>query len=803
MGGQHREIFDHIQQENALGGFGDVLKYCARCYGIELKFSDAEKKRIRQNELIRAALPSLIASLSENPDGMAAAYIKKRGFSIDGHFGELTAESLKRVNEALQVKGLTASPDDFTALGLTDERARLGYNLVIPYYRNGQPVGIKYRNILDTLPTGKDGRQLSKYQNNVDMERGGYCDHLTAGKPAVIVEGEMDAIALIQSGVENVVAMSAPELNEKTAHLLSVNDINTFVYIPDIEQRKDGTGEQRTDLIDKAVKVFQKYAPDDLDLYIATLPDEGAQKMDVADFYQAHGAAELFKAINANITNWWDYELALFEDEQAARVAKGETLPEWETKRRFMEIYNRCNPIDRQRIRDNIKNVPMYAKIGITPAALLDVDAWARQNAYTNKIKAGLSDLSAAVDGGANPERVAEIVKRLGDAQGANTREDWEKQLTATFDDELREIAQQPDTIRTKWELGTIAKNKKTLIPEYHKWEQIEFFPADISVFCAPTSHGKTMILFQAALDLVATTNKTFLYVSCEETKRQLLERAINVYLDIETTPNGRDNLNNYCFIEGTRKRAIKAYLTRRFYPDGYTPEHWAKLSARIAQGVQRYGEQVRPRLKFVHTEGTAESIAENVRHYVEQFREQGADVGGVFVDYMQLLTSDNSNAPRNIELKDVCKALKQCAATTELPVIIAAQLNRYSISDGLDAVTVANIGEGADIERIAHDIYLVWQVNKTKRDTYIKLSQGAKDSQPTEKLKYENFGDRSRRIWTQGDPLSDPPAKLKTGYLYVEQMKARDGRADGWGLFPFDGERGKIGYNDISKMME
>ena len=159
--------------------------------------------------------------------------------------------------------------------------------------------------------------------------------------------------------------------------------------------------------------------------------------------------------------------MALFEDEQAAKVAKGETLPEWETKRRFMEIYNRCNPIDRQRIRDNIKNVPMYAKIGITPAALLDVDAWARQNAYTNKIKAGLSDLSAAVDGGANPERVAEIVKRLGDAQGANTREDWEKQLTATFDDELKEIAQQPDTIRTKWELGTIAKNKKTLIPDF------------------------------------------------------------------------------------------------------------------------------------------------------------------------------------------------------------------------------------------------------------------------------------------------------------------------------------------------
>ena len=43
----------------------------------------------------------------------------------------------------------------------------------------------------------------------------------------------------------------------------------------------------------------------------------------------------------------------------------------------------------------------------------------------------------------------------------------------------------------------------------------------------------------------------------------------------------------------------------------------------------------------------------------------------------------------------------------------------------------------------------------------------------------------------------------MKRGYLYVEQMKARDGKTDGWGLFPFDGERGYIGENDKQKMAE
>jgi len=45
--------------------------------------------------------------------------------------------------------------------------------------------------------------------------------------------------------------------------------------------------------------------------------------------------------------------------------------------------------------------------------------------------------------------------------------------------------------------------------------------------------------------------------------------------------------------------------------------------------------------------------------------------------------------------------------------------------------------------------------------------------------------------------------AELKRGYLYVEQMKARDGKTEGWGLFPFDGERGYIGPIDTAAMKQ
>ena len=42
---------------------------------------------------------------------------------------------------------------------------------------------------------------------------------------------------------------------------------------------------------------------------------------------------------------------------------------------------------------------------------------------------------------------------------------------------------------------------------------------------------------------------------------------------------------------------------------------------------------------------------------------------------------------------------------------------------------------------------------------------------------------------------------ELKRGYIYIERLKARDGKTEGWGLLPYDGERGFIGETDKSKM--
>ena len=805
-GGNSRDVFAFLQDEVLhTADFWETLKECARRYNVELKFTDEQRKAMGQRTLLREVIPSFIASLNEHPNGEAAQYIKGRGFTIDKDnkaFGELTPDSIKRAKEHLKATGKAYNEKDFEALELTEAVAAQGYNVVIPYYHNGQIYSVMYRSIKpDATP---------KYKYIKGMEVVGYCDSLQPTGQAVIVEGILDAIALTQSGGVNVFAMGAAKLNERQADFLNGRGIRTVVYIPDIEQDKKDPTKRRTDLIDGAIKAFQGYIPD-VDLYIAELPQEGT-KTDTADYFKEHGGDALLEAVNKNAP-WWDYELTLFENEIAAREATGETVHDWEVKQRFTDIYSRCNPFDRQRIKDNIKGATMYEAKGITPQTLDDVDEWNRQSDYTNAIKAGASDLMKAVEGDANPVKVAEILKRMSDAQNTNTRDEWEKQFTASFEDLLEQVKNQPPTLKTKWELGTVGKGNKIGGKEfaYIPREYIEFAPAAISVFCAPTSHGKTTILLQSAIDLIKTyPDKLFIYVSCEENQWQLFERAINVCIDIDTTPTGKDNLQNACFISGARRKVIKAALCGDAQPpkgfvsgqwrELYDATQWQQLCNRINTEVAKFKANTFPRLKVVNTGGSVEGIVSNIRRSIKNCEAQGYEIGGVFVDYMQLLTSDGGNIARNYELKAVCTALKDCATETDIPFIIAAQLNREAIAKrndggGLDGVTVSNIGEGADIERIANAIYLVWQVDKTKRDDYIDTKQDGLES-------VKRMGERALRIFKR--QLNEKGGKdLKEQCLYVESLKARNNNTGSWGLLDFDGEGGKVGLNNGNLMEE
>ena len=812
-GGENTDVFTFVQERDGLGGFWETLQYVAELYNVQLEILKEQREQMSRAQLAREVFPSLREALRLNTEGEAAQYLTKtrRFEAFEEFFGELSHDSLERAKKALKSRGKQWSAADWEALGLTEKRAAAGYTVVIPYYQNGQIRGFLFRNTRKNA-TGP------KYLFSSGLKRGAYCQQLKHGKTAYIVEGELDAIRLLQAAghsggvINNVIAMGGAKPGEELAALLRSHGITSVVYVCDVEH--DKAGKLKTDITAAAVRGFQSLRVEgepvikSLEVVALSAPQGvtlNGLKVDADSYGRDHGARMLAGAVQMEARPAWDWELErLTEWEQEHRNASG-LAPAGEIQERFGDIYTRSgNPYNRELRKRAVGSGALgevFARYGITPAALNDTDEWNRNREYNNRVKQAAEELNKAVQEQANPETVGAIVRRLSEAQGANTRAEWEAQLSETFAEELEAIKEQPDTLQTIWEVGRMKNG------EYKRTEYVEFYPADITVFCAPTSHGKTMILFQAALNAVRGTSKTYLYVSCEENKRQLTERALNVALDIPTTDEGTDKNGNPCFITGTRKRTIKAIIRGTTPPEYNTLEgshSFELLTALVKKEIDRYAEQIRPRLKFVHTEGSAESITANILYFVEQSRAAGVEVGGVFVDYMQLLTTDARSFSRHDELKNICKALKDCAARTELPVIIAAQLNRDVLKQavGIDNISVANIGEGADVERIAHDIFLLWQIDKTPLYPYYPTKTNSNTKAEGLTPTREKMGERARRIFENTAPMGQTALyEPKRGYMYVEHIKARDNKTGGWALLPFDGERNYIGETDKAKM--
>lgn len=820
--GSHRtserpDILEYVQQRDGLAGFAETLQAIAKVYGLSLELSASDRQVIHRRELARELAASFIEALRLNPDGETAQYIRARHLEADGvHLGEFTPESLNRAKEGLKARGKKPDIADFKALGLTEDRALAGYNCVIPYYHNGIVQGIVLRNIKGAK---------TKYLKSEGLGRPGYCDRLEPGTPAVFVEGELDALSLIQQGVKNVVGIGGAVIGDEIARVLRARGINEVVYIPDAENDEHGRKKLKTarDCVRALTTAEVEGEPVIKSLMVLELPTPtGPNGKTDANSYSAEHPGAIPQMLEFEPVAAWSWELEQLRAETAADSAAGRRVDVGTLHEKVTDIYNRTrSPYVRQQVRTFVKGCADLAAYGITPESLEDLEGWNRQREYNNRIRQAAAELNKAVEDKAGPEVIGEIARRLAEVQGTNTRAEWEAQLGEPFEAELAALSEQPETLQTKWELGTVDKGHS-----YHEGEPVEFYPADLSIFCAATSHGKTAVMFSAAFDLLQRyPQKQILFVSCEENKRQLLQRAFSVFSDIPTTDTGKeidgkcakeeDKDARPCFITRTRKRTIKAILTGGPAPYKYNAdggefmgrsELFEGVKKRFLADVERYGREIRPRLKFVHTDASAESITANIEYYVKKIQDEGGEIGAVFVDYMQLLTSEARTFSRHDELKDICKALHECAGRTELPFIMAAQLNREVLrpSTGtntpLDNITVSNIGEGADIERIAHDVYLVWQVNKTPAGWYMKAPKSNDEYAPAPALDLNKIAGcyRLNRLFTRSNGR-----ELKSGYLYIEQLKGRDGETGSWGLLPFDGERGLVMENDKNKMEE
>ncbi len=844
-GRQHWGVIDYLMDfELHTGDFLEALKHLAKLYGIELEFSEAQRAEMARAEVIREISAVLVSDEAAKEAPEVVEYLKGRGFEPDGkHFGFYNKATRQRVKDVLKLKGLSDKQvnEYLEALDLKEWQAEKGYNLILPYYVNDVPKGFLFRSIWDNEKRG----DLAKYRMGKDQKRAGYSGFLEPMTPAVVVEGELDALTLRKAGFKNVIAFGGGTLNEATADLLARKHISSVLYVPDVDFDEEGRQSMT-----KIRQTLQKFAEASADggriitsISIAELPVDvpilaGGKdnKMDVNKFAASNNFNfdALAAAIKEATLPAWKYQLMKMTAGAAASDIS-------DTRKKVKEVIRQTvEAFEIEEMKQYADTVPELTAAGITSTSIgieyakvlaADQDKEAarkkeeERKAYEGRKADILQRMREAEERGAGPAEFATLAAELGSLsliRDEGARKEWNKQLNRNASEALKMIAERPEGIKTKWQLGKEDKRTK----EFKPFTRIEYTPANVEVFCAPTSHGKTMFLIQSALDFITggkrpdkADGRTVLYISIEQTESQLLERALNVYIDIPTTAEGyiynpRTKRQEECFKKDYRLEAIRAAIRGKEKCYGYDgresglPYDFKALSAKIMAQVDKYMADVFPRLKIVNTNASAETIAGNIQYFVNRFAEEGQEVGLILVDYIQLMTSDiPGRSSRTEELKAICKALHACAEAVDLPVVVAAQLNRDAIKEGIDSVSTANLGESADIERISHNLYFVWQVDRTDPEYYIEYKPG--NEEKAGKWGYKRKGNngngaiiagaRAKRLFysseytPKGSEEKRETISLKEGFMYVEQLKARDGRPGGWALFPFDGDSGRI----------
>ena len=788
----------------------DVLQRIGDTYGVEpdtTGYTDEQKRRAQQRRDEKAVLAHISAVLTkELHDGgngtTARAYVQNRGLKTSPRLGawnsKIKARLLAQLPPLVELPAKTIE-DMLRRLfptGAYDDQHRWhdntdDYQLSIPYTNgSGNVIGFVLRRT-------STNEALPKYKYSKDMAKGGYCEALRGGDaPVILVEGILDAEAMKQYGFANVLALGGQtptddktDAAKSTIQTLLRYNAKKVIYIPDYEYKnlKDDAGNvvgvepyPTADATRRTIAALLPYMTGTatgsgfVSLRVANLETADARKnktkVDADTFLQSCGA-EAMRRVLDDAAQWYEYELHAIV-QQHTGDADGMAIA-------ATDVYCRIQSYaQRNRLKDAITAaksgyLAQLKAAGLNAAALTLIDKDGQHSTWA----ARMGEVVDAMAKTSTPERMGQLLTKAERIQHADTYNAFADQVNATRETLHAQVARKPDYLQTSWALYRERYNKGTQRYEPHENRKISFAPAAVSVVAAPTNHGKTLVLLQTAIDVAKTTGKKYLYISFENDAEQLYIRAITAYMgDVwkADEPNPR----------GEVRAAIKADdMPAVLFDSGNT-------QINIGEYIQRYWVEVAPRLALVRTDADIDALCNNVAAQVEGWRNAGEEVGGIFIDYLQLLHYPAIHAhSRTDEVKGICDRLNDMAKATGLPVIVAAQFNRDATragGDKLDGIELANIGESAGIENIAEDVYLVWQVDKINPNSSTYTNGKNEFSIPKHLT-------RSRRCFVNPDSTDAEDAQLRRGYLYVENLKARDYATGGYCLLRYHGAAGAI----------
>lgn len=276
-------------------------------------------------------------------------------------------------------------------------------------------------------------------------------------------------------------------------------------------------------------------------------------------------------------------------------------------------------------------------------------------------------------------------------------------------------------------------------------------------------NHGKSKVLQSLALDTIENTDKDVLYLTYEESKRDVYDQFLNAYVNIDLSANNRRTIKSYLH-DGSRKyfskdvRVSEDFHTFQFLEKKFNEEIYNKRLI-----------LVEPQDNYLST------LIGIVRSAVRK-----RNVGAVFIDYIQMLYLENKGKmqARTDEICRILVDIEALAKQYDIPIVLAAQLRRES-SDSPLTIDNQSFADSDWIGRKPHSILLLWSNQKT----CFNDPTGAKAKAVEKELPDLHLGDG--------------------GKMYLKVTKSREIPTGIECILPINGNTGRLDGNLPDSLME
>lgn len=675
QGGANLSIVDYLISRDSIT-FIEAVNKLANIVGLQVPkgdYEDYKKDSIKAN-LLEEANSYFTYSLETSDEAKETKdYLLSRGYTEeDIKIMELGyVPSQDRLTNYLLSKGHSKETiNDF----IQDTRIFKTHKLSIPYRTGAYFKGFKFRT------TGED---KPKYINSTGLDKSGGFFNLSGlkgDKDLVIVEGELDSLHASVKGVENVVSIGGSKPSPEQIRNAIQRGAKSFTICLDREPHKE---EETTKTVNEVIEIILNEGVNKV--YIVTLPDLGGGKTDPDRLIKERGVDSFKEAIKGAKPYYKFYYDQIISKYRKINEATG-TLTNKEEDLFIEEVVSTGlkikNPIDRSRYTS--LSMEYLKPLGITED-IIDItidklqykEDTEQKDKELKRLLSTASDLQAKGEG----DKALELLdRRLPDIKLKDKSTVFSSLLKPIEENEVKQRqAIKPEGVGS----GYTIKGEELIIPA-----------GAISVIAGATSHGKTALLINLALNIVKDPKEGEVhFFSYEEDSDAILLNTLNTYIDEELSQNNRKSIKSYF------KTGSTEFIGRE------------RRDIFIDQKERFFKELIDNRKLNIHyCNYNSETLIEAIRYLNKHAKPKA-----ILIDYIQLLNLPEGKYKtysRQEEIKQICIALKDLSIETGLPIILGAQFNREVVNHL--KVHATNIGEAGDIERIANLIVGIWNCNKT-----------------------------------------------------------------------------------------